>query len=417
MLKPIAFTAAVLASLHAADAFALNASPLRTTAVRPLVSSVSLPRLRAAGVVGNVRMAQTFTESDTWKATDIPALLKEGASHFLEDKDVKFVATNGGVNNLVQYCETSTGEKYVMRIYNNGGNTKRVRYEHEVLAALDPQRDQLSFQVPQYLGTLKDPKVTFVKLSSGAEACMCQVIPGKLPKDSDPYILGLAAGELCKALTECKVQAPCPTPPYFEVYDVHHAISKEVFYEEIKKPEFDIIRAGALPKLVKELERLDERILSDEAIERNKGKYPMQLIHGDLHYDNVLVDGDKVSGLLDFEFAAEDWRAMEPAVCLSKYAAEKEPFKLMDSFLDGFAEKGVLTRAEVAGIPDMINLRIMSNVLYFIGRAIAKEDTLEALTSRADMYCERIDWVNDNADKIIASLTAKMEAKLGSDFQ
>ena len=58
MLKPIAFTAAVLASLHAADAFALNASPLRTTAVRPLVSSVSLPRLRAAGVVGNVRMAQ-----------------------------------------------------------------------------------------------------------------------------------------------------------------------------------------------------------------------------------------------------------------------------------------------------------------------------------------------------------------------
>lgn len=28
---------------------------------------------------------------------------------------------------------------------------------------------------------------------------------------------------------------------------------------------------------------------------------PMQLIHGDLHYDNVMVLGDKVSGLLDFE--------------------------------------------------------------------------------------------------------------------
>jgi hypothetical protein len=36
-------------------------------------------------------------------------------------------------------------------------------------------------------------------------------------------------------------------------------------------------------------------------------------------------------------------------VCLSKYAADKEPFKLMDAFLDGFAEKGILTRAEVAG--------------------------------------------------------------------
>jgi homoserine kinase type II len=87
------------------------------------------------------------------------------------------------------------------------------------------------------------------------------------------------------------------------------------------------------------------------------------------------------------------------------------------SFLIGFVEKGVLTRAEVAGLPDMINLRIMSNVIYFIGRAIAKEDTLEALTSRADMYASRIEWVNTNADKLIKSLTAKMEAKLGKDFK
>jgi Ser/Thr protein kinase RdoA (MazF antagonist) len=28
---------------------------------------------------------------------------------------------------------------------------------------------------------------------------------------------------------------------------------------------------------------------------------PMQIIHGDLHYDNVMVLGDSVSGLLDFE--------------------------------------------------------------------------------------------------------------------
>ena len=43
-----------------------------------------------------------------------------------------------------------------------------------------------------------------------------------------------------------------------------------------------------------------------------------QLIHGDLHYDNVLVENGKVTGLLDFEFCAHDWRAMELAVCLSK---------------------------------------------------------------------------------------------------
>ena len=46
-----------------------------------------------------------------------------------------------------------------------------------------------------------------------------------------------------------------------------------------------------------------------------------QLIHGDLHYDNVLVENGKVTGLLDFEFCASDWRAMELAVCLSKVRA------------------------------------------------------------------------------------------------
>jgi len=37
---------------------------------------------------------------------------------------------------------------------------------------------------------------------------------------------------------------------------------------------------------------------------------PIQLIHADLHYDNVLVDGDRVSGLLDFEFSVHDWRGI-----------------------------------------------------------------------------------------------------------
>ena len=60
---------------------------------------------------------------------------------------------------------------------------------------------------------------------------------------------------------------------------------------------------------------------------------PSQLIHGDLHYDNVLVNDGKVSGLLDFEFAMYDWRAMELAICLSKYAGEEDAFKYFEEFL------------------------------------------------------------------------------------
>ena len=39
-----------------------------------------------------------------------------------------------------------------------------------------------------------------------------------------------------------------------------------------------------------------------------------------IHYMyTVLCEDGRVTGLLDFEFAAYDWRAMELAVCLSKY--------------------------------------------------------------------------------------------------
>jgi hypothetical protein len=107
MRKAIAFTAAVLASLQAADAFAISPVPVAALRANSISASVAVPRLRAAGGLRTVSMAQTFTESETWKKTDIPSLLKEGASFFLEE-ECKFTPTAGGVNNLVQYCETSS---------------------------------------------------------------------------------------------------------------------------------------------------------------------------------------------------------------------------------------------------------------------------------------------------------------------
>ena len=52
-----------------------------------------------------------------------------------------------------------------------------------------------------------------------------------------------------------------------------------------------------------------------------------------MHYDNVLVYEEKVSGLLDFEFCAWDFRAMELAICLSKYASESDANDLLFSFI------------------------------------------------------------------------------------
>ena len=50
-----------------------------------------------------------------------------------------YFSCSGGVNNVVQYVTTSDGQRYILRIYNNGNKSDKVRFEHEVLRQLQLQ--------------------------------------------------------------------------------------------------------------------------------------------------------------------------------------------------------------------------------------------------------------------------------------
>jgi homoserine kinase type II len=349
-----------------------------------------------------------------------PEQVQQALSFFLEDPEAaKVTPTSSGVNNVVQYVETADGKDLILRIYNNGCNTAAVEYEHAILEKID--RSSLPFQVPQYIPSLPaagtdsvtNSGKTMMELSSGTQCCMCLRIPGVLPKTSDPKPLGRATGQLMKAMEKIHLDLQPPIAPYYRVYDVHKAIGgdKTKFYNYCQGPDFDSCRAG-IESLCRALQHIDaavETMLSQEG----KDRLPQQIIHGDLHYDNVLCDaatGD-VTGLLDFEFCTMDWRAMEVAVCLSKYVGEEDPFPLVDSFIDGYCEHGELTEAECRGLPDMINLRVLSNCVYFVGRALSGQDTIASLTTRADMYAQRVIWVNENKDRITECVAKRMREK------
>ena len=75
--------------------------------------------------------------------------------------------------------------------------------------------------------------------------------------------------------------------------------------------------------------------------------------------------------------------------------------------MDGFAVTGELTLMEIESICTLIRLRILSNVVYFVGRALAGEDTLSTLTCRIDNYCQRLRWVKTNEEKVVALIKEK----------
>lgn len=162
----------------------------------------------------------------------------------------------------------------------------------------------MSFRVPTPLKAKTDGS-THVKLSNGTEATLFEYIPGELPKKTRAREIGRASGELVEALAKVNITKTSPNPRFCDLYKAHHATSREIFFSEIAKPVFD-----ANPTTRKYIDLLAEEVRNIEIkiAHMQTLNLPIQLIHADLHYDNVLCDGPVVSGLLDFEFSVHDWR-------------------------------------------------------------------------------------------------------------
>ena len=258
----------------------------------------------------------------------VDPLKLEALSFFLPNLDnIEITPTVGGVNNYCHHIllydkpNGSVIDRFVLRVYNNGLDRPRVDFEHGVLQKLlDLSKTSfpLSFKIPTPVVSIKDNKSTHVILSNGYEATLFEYIPGVLPKKSFAQDIGRASGELVTALSKIDVTNTSPNPRFCDLYKAHHATTREIFFSEISKPVFDkdATTRKYIDLLAKEVLEIEKVI-----VKLNTGNLlPMQLIHADLHYDNVLCDGDIVSGLLDFEFSVHDWRACEIAVALSKYA-------------------------------------------------------------------------------------------------
>lgn len=60
--------------------------------------------------------------------------------------------------------------------------------------------------------------------------------------------------------------------------------------------------------------------------------------------------------------------ALLPCLCCLQYVGEEDPLSLITEFVAGYAKQGELSTTEIEILPDLINLRIFSNVIYFTSR-------------------------------------------------
>jgi hypothetical protein len=61
--------------------------------------------------------------------------------------------------------------------------------------------------------------------------------------------------------------------------------------------------------------------------------------------------------------------------------------------------------------PSSSTRSILNNVAYFVGRALAGEDTLEPLTGRAEIYANRVRWIQARRAWIVGQLERLLEGE------
>lgn len=406
--------------------------------------------------------------------------------------------------------------KGVLRIYNNGGDERKVLFEHGLLQLCE-SKDDLSTLIPRALPSLTGHR--FVCLPSGAHACVFRFLPGRMPPltAAAARAVGCAAARVVQSLAGIRTSsvltaahlppdiplANLPNPPFRFLWHAHRSFdgSQDAVLSAMARLEVTFTHdcdGGASSRAA--AVRADLAFLKDTSLamaarlsEDAGGAFaslPQQLVHADLHAGNILVEpvvgpaipaavpasaapsadmrsgsaepeiascaapdaaaaaasaashvepsddaaagaashvepSDdavervaewRVTGILDWEFATIDWRALEAAIALSKFLPEPEEkrWALLHAWMDGFISAGgVLTTAEAQLFPELM-LRHLVGFIYFLGN----DPSGAAAGSRIASYAGRIRWIEASAEKLralAARATAPSAAVLASN--
>jgi homoserine kinase type II len=307
-----------------------------------------------------------------------------------------------GTNNAVQRLETPAGS-YVLRVYSNHADLERVRFEHGVLTRL--RAADLPFAVPAPLPTRTGTLYARIPTPEGeALAALTPLIPGEHPYDGDlaqAVAGGATLGALDVALAALPVGEGVGWRSYGDLERCHPLVPDP-------------------PAALAELpvaEELRQRLLARyawlmERIPRLYAALPQQLSHEDYAPSNVLMDGERVTGVLDFEFCARDLRAMDLTVALSWWPGERfgsgQEWPIIRAFVQGYARHVALAADEIAAIPALFELRAYTSLIHRLGRHRQGLSPLGAVVARARAALEREDWVRAHGARLVATVRAEI---------
>jgi homoserine kinase type II len=248
------------------------------------------------------------------------------------------------------------------------------------LALLDHLADA-GLPVPR---ALKDESGVQIQTVSGRPACLIEFLEGvslSHPTPVQARATGEMLGRMHGALADFTLERPNALGPadWRPLAD--------------RCGDVDSIAPGLTARIARELDYLDAHWPHD---------LPRAVIHADLFPDNVLVLGDRVTGMIDFYFACTEVRAWDVAVTHSAWSfsadgRDHDP-AIGRALIDGYQASFGLSGAERAALPVLAR---GSALRFILTRAWDWLNTpADALVTRKDplAYLRRLDFYAANPD-------------------
>lgn len=302
---------------------------------------------------------------------------------------------DGGINNLTQWVETPGGT-YILRCYRNV-RLPQIQYELDVLRAL--QQQSLSFAVPAPLTAKSGDVLVRVTIDGRDEfATLTPVIPGTPPERHDlaqAAEAGRALGELTRAMAKVHVQwHPGCYASYGQLGDIFPlapSVADALAPLPIKPEE-----RGRVARLIHEMQ---------EQIPAAYARLPQQIIHGDYVSFNLLMDTGRITGVLDFEFAAPDIRAMDLAIVIAHWPwglwGTGREWDVIDAVGRGYVSEQHLTPDEMAALPFLMRLRRAASILHHAERYVRGVGAAQYVQGNVEGALETEDWLAGNGAELV----------------
>ena len=307
----------------------------------------------------------------------------------------------GGTNNRAWLVEAEDGSSYVLRLVTGVADLPRVRYETALLTAL--HEISLPFGLPIPLRTRVGDMLMLVEQNNAepAIATLTPFLPGQIPARSAANIarVGTALAQLDAALATISASSlPANTGiAHFLYGDLSHChpLVPNPFaaVEQFLEP----AQAQAISRILKQTQR-DWETLSAQNL-------PQQMLHRDCGPGNVLMEKERVTAILDFEFAGVDRRVFDLCVAISwwpvRLMGTGQEWELIDTFGRAYTASIPLKEEELLALPATLRMRDMTTLIYRIGRYIAGQESALTVQERTRHSLWREAWLVANQETLV----------------